>query len=416
MSYSIDGRFAETYHGFNVVGEREDPTRGDYLLWFFRVRRGNILMFQYNTKISGSYANELGGDDAADKRLFATGKRHIHGKIDLRKYHEGEVITFQITNQPPEPSHLERQDIRLQILRVLERLRESNSLIYKQDNFDVNGFCEVLGIRYSEYLFNATYLQDEGHVAEASAQQHGLDNGYIYITTKGIDYLEIQQQNAQEAKLSTEANMIRDQILRVLYENEQAGNDPLLDSTIIAERLSLADKTIRFHLEVLRRDGYVSILGTFTDFSTRLTINGKQRVMEGYQHSPSVNVVGGTSVTFNNSPVGIVNTGHNASFDQISVNISQLTNEGQSEVAEALKHLTDFVAQNQEIASEQREELLDYLADLSEQATLEPEKRRKPSLLRTTVNAIAVGLGMGGSAADIWSMWGPAIKGYFGIS
>ena len=416
MTELRDGRFTETYHGFTIVGEREYPTPGDYQRWNFRVDRDHKPIFRYSTKVSGSQAVMLGGDEQADKLLCEVGKKRVHGKIDLGRYTENERDVHQLVAAAPEPVTLKKEEIRLHILEVVERIREQDPTRHKIVNFDVNGFCDILGIRYADYLSNAAYLREVGYVADSTIQQLTLDNGGIYITARGTEFLENQQKVAKEATVSADAEALRDQLLVILYAHEETGDSYYLASTAIAERIGLPDKTVRHHLSVLHRDGYIDVSKTLTDYSAILNTNGRQRVIEGYRHTTSPNVAGGASIIFNDSTVGMVNTGQVKNVKAISINISQLTNDSQSEVAEALKRITDFVTQNQEMASDQREELLDLLTDLSEQATLEPEKRMKMPSLRALVNGVVIGLGAAGSSADIWSTWGPAIKGFFGIA
>lgn len=414
MAGATDHSLTDNYNGFTIEGEREFPTRGDYDRWYFRVRRGDVFQFRRMVRISRSQATILRLDDSQVNRLLRdTGLRQIHGKIDLGRYVEDENEEYLISG-PPQASQISNQDIRLSILQVRESIRSLDPIQHKLKGFDTQGFCEILGISRSNYLSNAAYLRDRGYVADSPIQQLTIEEGGIYITAEGIDYLE--QQITQEVSVSVDAEANRDRILQVLFEHEETGSSYYLPSTAIAERLSLEDRIVRHHLDVLYRDGYIDLANSFTECSAILGTRGRQRILEDY-HQPSVAYVsGGTSIHITSSNVGMLNTGQISSVNSISVNISQLTNDGQAEVAAALKHVTEFVTQNEAIASVQREEVLELLADLSEQATLPPEKRIKTSSLRTIVNGIVAGLTVAGSSAEIWSTWGPTIMQYFGIA
>lgn len=113
--------------------------------------------------------------------------------------------------------------------------------------------------------------------------------------------------------------------------------------------------------------------------------------------------------------VGILNTGEIENVKSILVNMSSLQDCGYSEVAAALKELTEAVAGCRELPSEKRAEVLDHLEELSRQATLEPEKRAKPGVLRGLFSGMATTLGAAGGLAGAWSTWGPAIKAFFGL-
>lgn len=418
MADVTDHSFTENYHGFTVEGQREFPTGGDYDRWFFRVSCRGVPQFRRSVRISRSQATTMRLDDSqVNTMLKDTGARQIHGKIDLDRYVKDENEEYLITGDAPEASKLDNQDIRLYILHVLEKVRGLDPTRHMLASFDTEGFCEVLGIRHADYMSNAAYLREIGCVADSRIQQLTIERGGIYITAAGIDYREQQRQRLdREATMSVDAEAIRDRILEVLYAHEETGDSHYLPSTAIAEQLNLSDRITRHHLDVLYSDGYIKLSRTFTELSAILDTHGRQRVLEGYRHAPVAHISGGTSISISNSTVGMLNTGQVASVNSISVNISQLTNDGHTEVAEALKHITEFVAQNQEMASQQREELLDLLADLSEQAALQPQQRMKTSSLRAIVNGVVTGLSVAGSSAEIWSTWGPAIMMFFGIA
>jgi hypothetical protein len=97
----------------------------------------------------------------------------------------------------------------------------------------------------------------------------------------------------------------------------------------------------------------------------------------------------------------------------ISVSVSNLVNEGQTEIAEALKQITEAVAGSQDIASTQRDELLVLLEELSMQAAMEPGQRAKPSVIKAVLAALAGGLGAAGSLTDVWATWESTIQTFF---
>jgi uncharacterized protein with beta-barrel porin domain len=124
--------------------------------------------------------------------------------------------------------------------------------------------------------------------------------------------------------------------------------------------------------------------------------------------------------TFNNiniskSVIGMLNTGQIQGVRSISVNVSVLAQSGHKDMAEALKHLTEAVAENQEITDEQRTELLDQLDELSTQAAMPPDKRVKRGVTKAILTAFATGMGAAGGLAEVWSTWGQAIRSFFGF-
>jgi len=120
-------------------------------------------------------------------------------------------------------------------------------------------------------------------------------------------------------------------------------------------------------------------------------------------------------INISRSTIGILNTGDIEEVQSISVNVSTLVESGHSEIAKALKNLTEAVAAEQKISSEERAELLDQLEELSRQATLKPEERAKTGVIKAILTSLATGLSAASGLAELWSTWGPAIRRFFGL-
>ena len=101
------------------------------------------------------------------------------------------------------------------------------------------------------------------------------------------------------------------------------------------------------------------------------------------------------------------------SFNRIHHNIDSLKGSGQSDVAEALRHVTAAVVASDDLDENQTNELLERLEEISRQATLRPKKRSR--FIKDILNGIAIGMGAAGGLATVWSTWGPAISRFFGL-
>ena len=122
------------------------------------------------------------------------------------------------------------------------------------------------------------------------------------------------------------------------------------------------------------------------------------------------------SIKVVNSAIGVFNAGEINSLDSISTNIATLEKSDSPKIAEALCVVAESVTNNQEVSPEQREELLDIIEEISEQATLETDKRRKTAVIKSLLGGLAMGMGAVGSLAEVWSTWGPAILKFFGLA
>jgi hypothetical protein len=122
-----------------------------------------------------------------------------------------------------------------------------------------------------------------------------------------------------------------------------------------------------------------------------------------------------TEIRISNSTIGILNAGQMNNFESIAVNIGKLNDSGLTDVAAAIKALTDAVARSTELASELKSSTLEQLESLSEQALLPEKERMKPSILRAIGTAVGSVLTAVSGLAEIWSACGPAIMKFFWV-
>lgn len=123
----------------------------------------------------------------------------------------------------------------------------------------------------------------------------------------------------------------------------------------------------------------------------------------------------GTTISFAGSTIGILNTGEIKTAGNLTVSIDRLAASGQQDLAEALKCLTEAIAKSHELTLSIRAEALEQLDELGRQATISPDKRAKPSVLRAVFQGLATTLGAAGGLAEVWSTWGTIIRKFFGF-
>lgn len=123
----------------------------------------------------------------------------------------------------------------------------------------------------------------------------------------------------------------------------------------------------------------------------------------------------GDKIKVSNSTVGVINTGEIETIESIFLNASTLANAGHTELAIALRKVTEATNNSQELTRKQQTELLEQLGEIARQAKISPNKRAGPAVIRVVLSSIAATIGTGGGLAEIWSTWGPAIKAFFGL-
>lgn len=114
-----------------------------------------------------------------------------------------------------------------------------------------------------------------------------------------------------------------------------------------------------------------------------------------------------------NSTIGMIAEGGIKDVEAITVNVGTLESKGDAEVAKAMEAVTQAVLNSVEISQDAQRDLLEQLTELSQQATLPPEKRYKPSVIKALIAGIATGIGTAGGLAEVWATWGPTITNFF---
>jgi hypothetical protein len=165
--------------------------------------------------------------------------------------------------------------------------------------------------------------------------------------------------------------------------------------------------------EVLLRhiDSWLDPLSDSEDTSTATSTEGHFKVIVERVENLTI----GNSLDVRTSLIGILNTDNIKQVDGILLNVSTLEKSGSSDIAKAIKHLTEAVANSSELSERQQVELLDQLEEISRQATLAPDKRSSSRVIEALLGGITTGLGAASDVAGVWSTWGSAISSFFGL-
>ena len=110
------------------------------------------------------------------------------------------------------------------------------------------------------------------------------------------------------------------------------------------------------------------------------------------------------------SVVGSINTG---TVQTVDVSITYLKQAGNNEVAEALRQLTEAIANEPSLLSDDKNNLLDQVAYLSDQAS-SAAKDRKRGMIKAAFAAISQGAGTVTAIAAAWNAAAPLLQTLFG--
>lgn len=115
-------------------------------------------------------------------------------------------------------------------------------------------------------------------------------------------------------------------------------------------------------------------------------------------------------IRIDRSIVGAVNTAQVENIEISMTNLQNQSSEGK-EVAESLKDLTEAILENNELNLELKNELVDDLAFLAEQAA-HPTKSRQKSIIKGVLFTLGHSLNAVASLATIWTAYERLITNY----
>ncbi|RHX83402.1 toll/interleukin-1 receptor domain-containing protein [Leptospira stimsonii] len=80
------------------------------------------------------------------------------------------------------------ETIRKYLLQALLNIRRNHFVIYKTYDFEIDGFCEILGIDRGLFIFIVELLKEEGLISETEINDHFKPNP-IFLTALGYKYI-----------------------------------------------------------------------------------------------------------------------------------------------------------------------------------------------------------------------------------
>jgi hypothetical protein len=117
------------------------------------------------------------------------------------------------------------------------------------------------------------------------------------------------------------------------------------------------------------------------------------------------------NIKFDNSVVGSINTGN---VEAIDVSLTYLHSAGNDRTRDALKALTEAILTDTSTPDTQKNELVEQVAFLSEQA-IASAKDRRPGLIKATFSALTQAAGTVSAMAGAWQAAEPILRSAFGL-
>lgn len=153
------------------------------------------------------------------------------------------------------------------------------------------------------------------------------------------------------------------------------------------------------------------------DIIQRVVLND---ALEEFEKEKIITLNGGITIIGkmiqNSGTIGMLNVGGVIKdVDKIEVTVNQLQQSGANDMATSICKIKDAILQSQELDDKIKEEVLEQLTEISEQANLPEENRSKKSVLRVIFNGIDKTLSTVANLAKIWETWGANISTFFNL-
>jgi len=166
---------------------------------------------------------------------------------------------------------------------------------------------------------------------------------------------------------------------------------------------------------VIHKDPVLSSEYNLPNINTEI----EERLLKNYLKEMELNRIAEkitkTEYRFENSNIGLLNIGEIKNLEKIESNINQLKDSGSDNIAKGIQSLAEQILKSVQLTKEVKEEVLEQLSEISEQANLLPEKRSKKSVIKAIFKSIGATLNSAGNLAEVWSTWGKDIASFFGI-
>ncbi|WP_167883972.1 toll/interleukin-1 receptor domain-containing protein [Leptospira wolffii] len=109
-------------------------------------------------------------------------------RILIGNYTAGTDYIQTLSKYAEKASSPDDETIKRHLLQALLNIRRKHFALYKNFDFEISGFCEILGIDRGLYLFIVDLLKEEELISETPTK-NALKENPIYLTAKGYKYI-----------------------------------------------------------------------------------------------------------------------------------------------------------------------------------------------------------------------------------
>ncbi|MCT8335888.1 TIR domain-containing protein [Leptospira sp. 85282-16] len=148
----------------------------------------DIEIFREITEIPRHIMMTKYKDSSPEAKLQKTTFAKAKARILIGNYIAGTDYIQSYLKPEDKSSIPEDEIIKRHLLQALANIRRNHFAIYKQFDFEIDGFCEILGIDRGLLFFIIDLLKEEELISETEINNE-LKNNPIFITAKGYKYI-----------------------------------------------------------------------------------------------------------------------------------------------------------------------------------------------------------------------------------
>ena len=271
-------------------------------------------------------------------------------------------------------------------------------------------FTNEKNYEWFEFTLMRDNLMDEGLIAWWGDDKYRIkltQEGWKAAET-GLEKYRQQKEQKTNPKKAVKQSEKLDLILKGLYEYKHDGKYYSLTGLLQNDGIETNFDEIFSLGKKLEADGLMKFSGKHNDAMGCITSEGVEYVEEdSYSYK-------GKSITTNNYNISVHGHGNVVGLGNIENNIIANTIKiSDNDLKEAFEKLTEAVKNSIEVSEEQKQEYLEHILFLSQEAIKPIEERASKSILKTILKSCQEVLTAVAHSADVWHIWGTKITTFF---
>ena len=216
------------YHGHEISGyfndsyDRTPTTRYVYDISRDGQKQFRLIAFMTHPTITLYFKDNYGRHIGKLKEVAIP---EIKARIDLQEFEVGRVYEKKVDmEEKSSKSNLSSEEIQFHILSALRNIRDFVPKTYRDEGVEVASFCSFLGFNEDDFFRSVNDLHGEEKIGASGNVTQSLQNGRMFITQKGIEFLKkIREDGEKEVGKTTARSHQRDRGVCIMLSIRSLG-------------------------------------------------------------------------------------------------------------------------------------------------------------------------------------------------